>query len=342
VNAHTGSGKRASTEALRAALEQSLRDELGTEQRITRLERSPCIYSSSFVLEELSVELDDGSGLELMFKNLGQDGLSERARAAKPEFLYDPLREIEVYRSILGPARLGTAAFYGAAVDAGDRRYWLFMENVPGVALWQIGELDLWQRVAGWAASLHERFEDGEEIADDHLLRHDAGFYRLWMRRAVEFADRWEARRPGVARQGIEWLASRHEQVVERLTALPSTFIHGELYASNVLVAGEADRTRVCPIDWEIAAVGPGLTDLAALTMGKWSDDERTAIAMAYSDALADREEAAPEEFLEAFTCARLQLAVQWLGWAPDWRPPRSHRQDWVGEALRLAEELGL
>jgi Ser/Thr protein kinase RdoA (MazF antagonist) len=341
VTVADGSGERAPTEELRDALEHALTEELGAERRITRLERSPCVFSSSFALEELRVELDDDSTLDLMFKDLGEHGLSERARAAKPQFLYDPLREIDAYRSILVPAELGTASFYGAAVDPAQNRYWLFIERVPGVALWQIGELEVWQRAARWAASMHSRF-DGEAIVGDHLLRYDADFYRLWLQRAVEFADRWEARRPGIARRGIEWLSTRYDPVVERLTALPPTFIHGELYASNVLVAGEGDRARVCPIDWEIAAVGPGLIDLAALTMG-WGEPERTALATAYLDAhgRSDRMPSA-ETFLETLGYARLHLAVQWLGWAPDWRPPRSHRRDWVGEALGLAEELGL
>jgi hypothetical protein len=40
---------------------------------------------------------------------------------------------------------------------------------------------------------------------------------------------------------------------------------------------------------------------------------------------------------------ARLQLCVQWLGWAPSaWTPPEPQRHDWIGDASELAEELGL
>jgi len=50
----------------------------------------------------------------------------------------------------------------------------------------------------------------------------------------------------------------------------------------------------------------------------------------------------------EAFTQSQLdlvllQLAVQWLGWGPaSWIPPEGQRHDWLGEALALAESLGL
>jgi hypothetical protein len=30
------------------------------------------------------------------------------------------------------------------------------------------------------------------------------------------------------------------------------------------------------------------------------------------------------------------------LGWASRWSPPPEHAQDWLGEALGLAEKLGL
>ena len=97
---------------------------------------------------------------------------------------------------------------------------------------------------------------------------------------------------------------------------------------------GPAAR-RVCPVDWEMAAVGPGLLDLAALTAGGWSRRERDAIARAYCDALRRRRcRRLPQELLEALDCALLHLAVQWLGWSADWTPPAEHRQDWLGEAL--------
>jgi phosphotransferase family enzyme len=342
VSAGSANPDRVSTEELRGALERSLSDHFGSSRRITSLERSPSVFTSSFALEELEIETDDGTELNLMFKDLGGSGLSERARAAKPEFLYDPLREIEAYGSILSEAALGTATFYGSAVDPGNGRYWLFIENVRGTALWQIGELERWKAVARWAAALHSRFADAGPPATERLLHYDADLYRLWLRRAVDFADRWEARRPGAGRKTIEWLAERYDSVVERLESLPATFIHGELYASNILVVSDGDETRVCPIDWEIAAMGPGLIDLAALTMG-WNRETRIALARAYREAHTRPDRLpASKDFLEALDSARLHLAVQWLGWAPDWRPPRSHRRDWVSEASTIAEELGL
>jgi thiamine kinase-like enzyme len=104
----------------------------------------------------------------------------------------------------------------------------------------------------------------------------------------------------------------------------------------------ETAPVRICPIDWEIAAIGPGLVDLAALTIGRWTDEERTALALAYLSEAGPRDEGARSEFLETLELFRLHLAVQWLGWEPTWLPPEEHRQDWLAHAMRAAAALGL
>ncbi len=338
-------GTMVSSAELRGVLEHVLSDHFCTRRRITTLDRRPSAYRSSFALEELDACLDDGTSLQLMFKNVGQQGLLGRAPAIKPAFLFDPLREIETYRTILAPARLGTATCYGAAVDQQAGHYWLFLERVPGLELYQVG-LPIWQEVARWLAAMHARYtgESALPTRAMHLLNYDGDYYRHWLRRAQEFAQLAEPSQSGKARRGVAWLAARYDQVVERLVALPTTFIHGEFYASNVLVQEAAGELRVCPVDWEMAAVGLGLVDLAALTAGMWTEEEKENLALAYHAALAPAGgwPPAPEAFLAALDCCHLHLAVQWLGWAPQWSPPPDQAQDWLSEALRLAEKLGL
>jgi hypothetical protein len=303
-------------------------------RRIVTLERLPSPYASSFSLEELRVTLDDGAELELIFKDVGPDAMSDGARKVKPDFLYEPLREIETYRDILEPVALGTAHFYGAVVDVEYSRYWLFIEKFDGAGLWQFGELAAWEAAARWLARMHSTHaSDTRWQRASHLMQYDASYYQAWLERARSFASDPESK--------FDWLSKRYDEVVDRLLELPTTFIHGEFYASNVLVDGES-TTRVCPIDWEIAGVGPGLIDLAALVGGKWGEHERTTLAAAYHSELTERGVQAPSlpELLEALDWCRLHLAVRWLGWAPDWSPPREHRHDWLSEALVLAEQL--
>ena len=96
-------------EELRDVLERELGGAVDKGTAIKALERRPSPYRTSFALEELGVTLEDGSRLELVFKDAGTRALREEARLAKPELLHDPMREIEVYRGPLADAGLGTA-----------------------------------------------------------------------------------------------------------------------------------------------------------------------------------------------------------------------------------------
>ncbi len=149
------------------------------------------------------------------------------------------------------------------------------------------------------------------------LIRYDRAFFELWPGRA------------GVDLPG-------YEAVVDRLAGIPTTLVHGELYASNVLIAGD----RVSVVDWELAGIGPGVLDLAALTSGL--PEAATPPRWPRRTRLALERPPDPRELAFDLDCARLHLAVQWLGWSPDWTPPPEHTRDWRAELPRLAERVGL
>jgi len=302
-----------------------------------QVRRRPSEYRTSFPLEELDLTLEDGAELRLIFKDLAWAAPDDEARLAKPDFLYDPRREPAVYASVLAPRGLGPR-YYGAAIDPDAERYWLFVERVDGRELYQVGDLELWQAVAGWLGEMHTKLADDLEdhVERGRLIEYDESYYRCWIERAEEFAAA-----PGQPRsrsEAVAWIAARYGPILEGLLSLPRTVVHGEFYASNILVAGVAPALRVCPVDWELAGVGPGLVDLAALVSGDWGEEQREAIVSAY------REAAGTDSFsAEQLDMARLHLAVQWLGWAPpSWVPPEGQRHDWLGEALELAEGLHL
>lgn len=325
----------ASDAELRAAVETALAERGISQPRETRRRRSA--YRTSFPLEELDLTLEDGRELRLIFKDLAWEALDEGARLAKPRFLHDPLREPAVYSTVLAPRSLGPR-YYGSAIDPDAERYWLFVERVEGRELYQVGELEIWQAVAGWLGEMHSILSADVEgdARRARLIDYDEAYYRRWIERAGEFAAM--PGQPGSRAEGIARIAERYDRAVEGLLELPRTVIHGEFYASNVLVVDEAAGPRVCPVDWELAAVGPGLVDLAALVSGGWGEGEREAIVAAY------RAGGKAFDFSSAqLDLARLHLAIQWLGWAPpSWTPPEGQRQDWLGEALALADGLGL
>jgi hypothetical protein len=331
---------------LREALDRLLVEKNASGNPLVSLERRPSAYRTSFPLEEIRVVLSDGSTLDIVFKDVNRQSLSDVVRHAKPEFVYDPLREIETYRRFLAEEKVGTAHCYGALIDEQGGRYWLFLEKVPGDELYKIGAFNVWEETARWLAGMHRRLERCPPAAARlaHWLKYDASYFHLWMRRAQEMIALSPERHAGNARRNFARLAKNYDRVVERLAALPTTFIHGEFYASNVLIGRSAQGLRICPIDWEMAGVGPSLIDLAALVSGRWTDAERLALARAYQAALTDNGDRAPLQetrFLEALDHCRLHLAVQWLGWSDNWTPPPEQAQDWLGEALGLAEKVG-
>ncbi len=282
-------------------------------------------YGTSFPIDALEVRIDGGPPERLLLKDLGTPAAA--ARSVKPGFLHDPLREIAVYLEVLAKHDLGTPHCYGASIDPDLNRYWLFLEHVPGVELWQVGELPVWEEVAGWLARFHAR---GEAILHPRAIRCDRAFFEGWLHRA----------RAATRDERLDRLAAAYSTVVDQLLALPVTLIHGEFYPSNVLIGRASAGVRVCAVDWEMTARGPGLLDLAAITAGGWTEAERAAIQAAYNRALPTALDAAA--LRRSLACCRLHLALQWLGWAEDWTPPREHAQDWMEVALSAAGELGI
>ena len=330
---------------------------------VASVRRAAGAYSSSFSIEDVELTFDDGTSAPLVLKDLSPGALLDKARRAKPPFLLDPRREIETYRHVLGPYGLGAPAMVGFAADEAAGRYLLLLEKVPGVPLWQVGELAAWRAAARWLAAAHRRLApDAPALAAPaRLIGYDADYYARWRRRAAEAA----AVRGDDARR----LLGAYDRAVERLLQLPRTVVHGEFHASNVLVEASPAAVRVRPVDWEMAALAPGLMDLADLTAGNWTDAQRDAMAAAYRAAAAagpavagaDQPgaggagaeydgaggavgagaEAAGGDFGRDLDCCRLHRAVQWLSWSDDWTPPREHRQDWLADAERVARRLG-
>ncbi len=212
--------------------------------------------------------------------------------------------ELLAYERLLENANGGAPRFLGSVGSL------LVLERVEGSVLWQLDGVGPWLDVARCVRSLHESLADG--VAAALLPRYDLAWYDGWLERARELAGPL----PAVERC--------HANAVECLLAQPLVVVHGELYPSNVLIAGR----RVCIVDWETAARGPAAVDVAALASG-WGEIEQTEIAAAYGEIDS-----------RALLSARLHLALRWLGWSPGWTPPVEHRVDWKAEAERAAQLL--
>jgi hypothetical protein len=301
-----------------AEIREVLEPALGS---IRQLDRRPYGYASSYPLEAIDVVCGDNSVVPVLFKDLSAQALSPAGKVAKPAFLLDARREIDVYRKLLARRNLGTANCYAAINDSAVGRHWLFLERLDARELYQDGEFDHWLGAARWLSRLHA----GGPADNCHLIQYDAKYFRRW----PELAD-FEL--PG------------YEELIRRMADIPSTVIHGEFYASNVLIQDTTNGVRVCPVDWETTGNGAGLIDLAALTSGRWSDAERAAMVGEYHTALAAEGGLPPplEKLFMQLDWFRLHLAVRWRHRPFGWKPPAHQEFDWAAEAQELAAKLGL
>lgn len=305
-------------------LEHELSYALG--RRVALLERRPLPYRSSFAIDELELVVDGEEPVRLLLKQLDASALCDEAGLARPSFLRDGSREIAIYREVLPALGDDVPALHGSFDDRPRRRCWLLLEHVDGVPLWQLGASEAWDAAARWLARLHT----AEMPRSAALRRYDAPWHRRWLARALAQAP------AGV----LDRVAAGHEQVLRRLDDWPTALVHGEFYPSNVLVSDGGERVRI--VDWEVAGIGPGISDLAALTAG-WSQPDRDRLVATYHEAWQGRGgRASLAELEDALEHARLLAALQWIGWSPAWTPPAPHARDWLDEALRAAELLGL
>jgi len=299
--------------------------------------RQPWEYYSSYPIEELEVQGEGQSARRILFKDLSPAAMLVDAQRAKMEFQCDARREIEVYRKILSPNRLSTPDLVGAVCDQAANRYWLFLEKVEGAPLWQVGDFSMWRAAAQWLAQFHNLLADRAEslVAPAHLLRYDGRACRRWLDRAARFADGADV--PLLHRKAVCRIADCGQVLADRIDALPTTVVHGEFYASNILVERPDGAARIRPVDWEMAGVGPDLIDLAALTAGKWTAEQRDEMVAAYRAA----RDCQYSDLSVSLDVCRLYLAVHCVGCSPSWSPPKEHAFNWLGEAIRLAESLG-
>jgi Phosphotransferase enzyme family len=274
---------------------------------VERVRRQSWPYASSLPMERIEI---DGAPT-VLFKDLTR---SEELR--RPAFLADRRREITAYTDVLGALEIDAPRYRASVVD--DGHAWLFLELVDGVPLSQVGELEVWKEAARCLAALHA----SRPLPTAGLLRYDA-----------EHLGRRFALATSLSRA-----AEIGARVAGRLAELPAVLIHGEFYASNVLVQREAGRVRVRPVDWETVGIGPGVLDLAALTAGSWDDARRCGIEAAYLAKCPPKLLPRPGDL----DYARLLLAAQWTGWSPGWLPPPEHRQDWAAVTRELVQRLGL
>ena len=285
-------------EALTKVLTKVLLRKTTSHATVQILDRWKFREGSTFPVEIVSCRMPDGRNLSVFCKY--EAGRSHQGHGHRGGLRY----EADVYEKILSPSRCSAPAFLGRHYRRSTGDTWLFLESLDGKSIANTHRLNTTvalSAVARWIGRFHASFALHARPFSN-IKRYDARYYRGFVNRAIEFSK-------GRRRQS-PWLIAvcrRADEFISELLRAEPTIIHGEFYPGNILYKGR----RVCPVDWESAAVAPGELDLASLTEG-WSPDLRARLEGAYMAARwPDR---TPAEFTRTLTAARLYWAFRWLG----------------------------
>lgn len=284
------------------------------------LNRQEFRESSTFPAEIVSCRLSDGAHLRVFCKY--EAGRSHRGHGHRAGVAY----EADVYAAILAPSKCSAPLFFGKHRDRQSGDTWLFIEALDGKSIANTHRLDsrvVLPEAAAWIGRFHADFASrAQELPN--ITRYDARYYRGFVDRVIEFSKDSSGRYP--------WLTAvceRADEFIAQLLAAPRTMIHGEFYPGNILY----EKGRICPVDWESAAIAAGELDLAALTEG-WSPQLITECEQAYTRSRWSN--GSPTEFRRTLAAARFYWAFRWLG---DSRRRFHHHRKSDATLARMLEE---
>src|SRR5262249_27369445 len=173
--------------------------------------------------------------------------------------------------------------YFGSCRNEATGRREVFLEYVADWDL-RYQELEHWFTAARALARLHAHFaaRAGELASYDFLLRLDADHLRAWAERAAAVLGEQSAALAGE----LDPVVNGYGRVCEVLGRQPVTLVHNDLAPKNVLADRSCRPARICFVDWEMAGVGCGLTDLIDLKYGLDPADDRE-MCRVYCDELA-------------------------------------------------------
>jgi Phosphotransferase enzyme family len=318
---------------LREYLQQILPDVCGRASRIVDIGRRRSEFSSSYDCDILTVQLADGAQVPVFLKNLGFSHIPKDQARWRRE------RELRIYRELLGSleaqAQLGTARYYGCVWDETAGRYWLLLEHVPGMEV-RYCDFAYWLGAVRWLGRMQGYFaQHATQLGGcDYLLRHDANFFLASAELAIAAGRHF----PPALADRLTHILQTYIGLMKVLANQPLTLVHGSFRPQNVLVNPGAGPLRFCPIDWELAALGSPLYDLAVFADG---------FAPPMLDQLLESYRLGAEEHNvrvgsgEEARCIvdgfRLHKIVKSLGKPRDWKAEESVISDYVIRGEKLA-----
>jgi len=246
-------------------------------------------------------------------------------------------RELQMYQAILSRLqRLGTPRLYAVRWEPERGIYWLFLEDTGTSRLRECRNFARWIPAAQWAARFHAACRSLAHSLTSFLPVYNEKHYRRCAERVEQMLPGLELEDRRLIGQALEHYMGR----IEWLSALPRTVIHGQYFGRNIMLRRRNREQMIAVIDWETAALGPGLIDLVSFTSGKWTDEQRQTMWRAYFDQYEAETEVSRdwEDFCKELMELELYQALEWLAW---WRNRSvSHNfGKWVTELKRITSE---
>jgi aminoglycoside phosphotransferase (APT) family kinase protein len=309
---------------LRYFVEAILNEAVGHPVKIDSFEREPSPFATLFPAEVLTISLDNGDEVSLFLKHLGSEEADHPDKQCRD-------REVQVYRELLTYESLPVAKYYGSRWNGRSQCHELVLEYVDGWPLkWHV--VEHWFPAARRLAHLHAYFaaQADKLWSCQYLLRFDAPYYSDWAARALASV----AEQSAELATALEDVVNRYHRVAALLAEQPGTLVHNDLAPKNVVVGTNSTPARICFVDWEMAGVGCGLSDLVHLKYGLDPIDDHK-MCTAYCEELAGTNlvPSSPQELASLIAACELHYTLLRLWGSNVWRLPIERVAQWVAEA---------
>ena len=290
---------------LRKHIERIVYDKFGNRSSIENVKRTRFIYIGSYDCDILTVQLTNGEKFSLFLKDFRFSQRSKDNREQRRE------RELRIYRDLFTRIDLGMPKYYGSIWDESRGRFWLLLELVDGTI---IKDHNIEQGViaAGWLGRMQGFFFQHSEYLNkcDFLIRHNAGFFKSKAKFAVKNV---KSIAPFLAPK-LARIVERFDPLIDVMVAQPNTLVHGAYIPWHILLDMSCKPVRVCPVDWELAALGSPLYDLAIFTDGV-DPKTRDCLWDAYRRSASQHNITVPGkgQMRNIIDCFRLHRIFDWL-----------------------------
>ena len=293
-------------QVLRSCLEQIVAEHYSNRlSRIEAIERKRSQFSSFYASDIITVRLASGDEFKVFLKDFGsfhhvKDTMKERRE-----------REVIVYRDVLPDSGLDTAQYYGSVRDEAAGRFWLMLEFVEGVPVSHL-EFEDWVTAAGWLGRMYGYFSKHPQLWEtcDVLTRHDVVFFQSIAQQALQSVSEFS---PELGRR-LDPIVGRYDKAVAVMSNQPQTFVHGTYRPAQIIIDKTRSPARICPVDFEKAAVGGSLYDLTFLVDGFDSPRLKQLFDAYRAEAgRCDVHVPEDEEMKRIVDCFRLHRVMSWL-----------------------------